>query len=108
MAGDDEVLDAVVGLLGHDAAADELVLGGVGAAVNDAFAVGVAYAGESLELVGSGGVNVEQICGGGGCGAAAGFVVLAAWAVLKIDAESRRTAARILWRRFGMFGSPLA
>ena len=60
MAGDDLVLDFVVCGLRKDATGDELVLGGVGAAVDDAFGVGVADAGEGLELVGGGGINVER------------------------------------------------
>ena len=63
-AGDDLVLDLVVSCLGKDAAGDELVFGGVGAAVDDALGVGVADAGKGLELVGGGGVDVER----GGCG----------------------------------------
>src|SRR5258708_32986134 len=58
MAGDDLVLDLVVCSLGKNAAGDELVLGGIGAAVDDALGVGVADAGEGLELIGGGGADV--------------------------------------------------
>ncbi len=64
-AGDDLVLDLVVGGFGKNAAGEELVLGGVGAAVDDALGVGVADAGKGLELVGGGGVDVELVGGGG-------------------------------------------
>src|ERR1700730_10661238 len=60
MARDDLVLDLVVRGLGKNAAGDELVLGSVGAAVDDALGIGVADAGEGFELVGRGGVNVER------------------------------------------------
>jgi hypothetical protein len=74
VAGNDEVLDAVVGLLGENAAADELVLGRVGAPIDDPLGVGVADAGESFDLVGGGGVDVEQICSSsGGCGGLSGL-----------------------------------
>ncbi len=50
----------VVGLLGEDATADELVLGGVRSDRRTMrCGVGVADAGEGLELVGGGGVDVE-------------------------------------------------
>jgi hypothetical protein len=65
--GDDHVLDAVVGLLGDDALADELVLRGEGAGVEDALGVGVADAGKALELVGIGGIDVDEGGGGGRC-----------------------------------------
>lgn len=71
-AGDDLIFDFVVGGLGEDAAGDELILGGVGAAVDDAFGVGVADAVEGLELVGGGGVDVELVAGGGGSGSFGG------------------------------------
>ena len=60
MLGDDLILDAVVGLLGDDSAADELVFAGVGATIEDALGVGVADAREGLELFGIGGVNVDE------------------------------------------------
>jgi hypothetical protein len=62
----------VVDALGQDAAGDELVFGGVGAAVDDALGVGVADAGEGLELVGGGGVDVELVGGSGRCGLGSG------------------------------------
>jgi hypothetical protein len=64
-AGDDLVLDLVVSCRRKNAASEELVLGSVGAAVDDALGVGVPDAANGLELVGSGGVDVER-CGGGG------------------------------------------
>src|SRR5882672_9982924 len=72
VAGDDLVLDLVVRGLGKNAAGDELVLGGVGAAVDDALGIGVADAGEGLELVGGGGVDVEFVGGSGRCGLGSG------------------------------------
>src|ERR1700722_13344174 len=66
LAGDDLVLDLVIGGRRKNAASEELILGGVGAAVDDALGVGVADAVEGLELVGSGGVDIKQCCGGGG------------------------------------------
>lgn len=62
MAGDDLILDLVIGSLGKNATRDELVFGGVGAAVDDALRVRVTDAGKGFELVGSGGVNVERCC----------------------------------------------
>jgi hypothetical protein len=67
LVGDDLVLDLVVDALGQDAARDELVLGGVRASVDDAFGVGVADAGDGLELIGGGGVDVDLIRRRGGC-----------------------------------------
>jgi hypothetical protein len=60
MACDDLVLDLVIRTLGKNAASDELVFSGVWAAVDDALGVGISDAGEGLELVGRGGVNVER------------------------------------------------
>src|SRR5260370_40675922 len=68
MAGDDLVLDLVVRGLGENAAADELVPGGVGAAVDDAPGVSVADTRDGLELIGGGGVGIERRCGGWWCG----------------------------------------
>jgi hypothetical protein len=69
MTCDDLVLDLVVRGLRKNASGDELVLRGIGAAVDDALGVGVADAGESLELVGGGGVNVERrSSSSSGCG----------------------------------------
>ena len=64
MAGDDLVLDLVVGGLRENAAGDELVLGGVGAAIDDALGIRIANAGEGLELVGGRRVDIERCCGG--------------------------------------------
>jgi hypothetical protein len=72
MAGDDLILDLVVGGFGKNAAGEELVFGGVGTAVDDAFGVGVSDAGECLELVGRGCVDVELV-GGGGLGGGGWF-----------------------------------
>lgn len=72
MAGDDLVLDLVVRGLGEDAAGNELVLCGVGPAVDDALCVGVADTVECLELIGGGGVDVER-GGGGSSGCCGGF-----------------------------------
>ena len=44
----------------------ELILRGVGAALDDAICIGVADAGEGFELGGSCGVDVESVAGGGG------------------------------------------
>jgi hypothetical protein len=66
VGGDDHALDTVVGLLGEDAAGGELILGGVGAAVDNAFGVGVADAGQGFDLFGRGGVDVERTGGSGG------------------------------------------
>src|SRR5580698_243182 len=66
VGGDDHVLDAVVGLLRDDAADGELIFGGVRAAVDDALGVDVADAGKGFELVGCGGVDVEEAGSGGG------------------------------------------
>jgi hypothetical protein len=68
MTGDDLVLDLVVSSLREDAAGNELVLCSVGAAVNDAFCVGVADAVEGLELVRGGRVDVEGRGGSGSGG----------------------------------------
>src|SRR5258705_10276870 len=67
VAGDDLVLNLVVRGLRENASGDELVLGGVGTAVDDALGVGVANAGEGLELVRCGGVNIERRSGGRRC-----------------------------------------
>ena len=73
VAGDDLVFDFVVGGFGKDAAGEELVFGGVGAAVDDALGVGVADAGKGLELIGGGGVDVELVSHvGGGFGGRGG------------------------------------
>jgi hypothetical protein len=65
VGGDDLVFDLVVGGFGKDAAGEELVLGGVGTAVDDALGVGVADTGKGLELVDGGGVDVDLVgCGG--------------------------------------------
>jgi hypothetical protein len=65
MAGDDLVFDLVVGGFRKDAPGEELVLGGVGAAIDDALGIGVADAGKGLELVDGGGVDVDLVgCGG--------------------------------------------
>ena len=65
-AGDDLILNLVVSGFRKNAARDKLVLRSVGAAVDDAFGVGVADAGEGLELVGCGGVDVELAGNSGG------------------------------------------
>src|SRR6202795_447455 len=62
MAGDDLILDLVVRGLRENATGDELVLGGVGAAIDDALGVGVADAGKGLELVSRGSVDIERRC----------------------------------------------
>jgi hypothetical protein len=62
--GDDHALDAIVGFLGKNTASGELVFGGVGTTVDDALGVSVADSGKSLDLVGSGCINVER--GGSG------------------------------------------
>jgi len=69
MAGDDLVLDLVVRGLRKNTAGDELVLRGIGTAIDDALCVGVTDAVECLKLVRSGGVNVEgrgRSCSGRG------------------------------------------
>jgi hypothetical protein len=75
VAGDDLVFDLVVSGLREDASGNELILGGVGAAVDDSLRVGVANSGECLELVGCCGIDVQ---GRGGCGSggSAGFGAL--------------------------------
>jgi hypothetical protein len=77
VAGDDLVFDLVVGGFGEDAAGEELVFGGVGAAVDDAFGIGIADTGKGLELVGGGGIDVELVGRGGrggfGCGGGFGL-----------------------------------
>src|SRR6185312_9571295 len=79
-AGDDLVLDLVVGGYGKDTAGGELVLGGVGPAGDDTGGIGVTDAVEGLELVGGRGVDVELVGGGGrrggrslGCRLGGGF-----------------------------------
>src|ERR1700746_1683902 len=67
MTGDDLVFDLVVDALRENAASDQLVLGGIGAAVDDALRVGVADTGDRLELIGGGGVDVQRRCGGFRC-----------------------------------------
>src|SRR5580765_1910980 len=75
LRSDDGVLDLVVDVLGQDAAGDELVLGGVGAAVDDALGVGIADAGEGLQLVRGRCVDVELVVwSGGGGGGGLGFL----------------------------------
>ena len=59
MLGDYFVGDFVVRRLGHDLFANEIGLGAIGAAFDDFFGVGVADAGEFLELVFGGGVKVD-------------------------------------------------
>jgi len=69
MAGDDLVLNLVVRSLRENAAGDELVLRGVGAAIYDSLCVGVSDAVESLQLIGRGRVDVKwgsRGCSGGG------------------------------------------
>jgi hypothetical protein len=66
MACDDLVFDLVVSSRGKDAAGHKLVLGGIGAAVNDALGVGIADPGEGLELVRGRGVDVQR-CSCCGC-----------------------------------------
>jgi hypothetical protein len=74
VGGDDLVFDLVVGGFGKDTAGEELVLGGVGAAVDDTLGVGVADAGKGLELVDGGGVDVDLVgCGGAGFGGGGRF-----------------------------------
>jgi hypothetical protein len=63
LLGDDLVLDLVVDALRQNTAGDELVFSGVGAVVDDALGVGVADAGDGLELVGRGGVDVDFVGG---------------------------------------------
>ena len=100
MTGDDLVLDLVVGSLGENAAGDELVLGSVGTAVDDALGVSVADAGKGLELVGGGGVDIEQA-------AAVAAGGLGVWATLKTGAmANRRAVAKSLRRRLSMRTSP--
>ena len=60
LLGDDLVLDAVVGLLRHDLLLHQLVLALVGPALDDRGGIGLADAGQFVELVGGGGVDVEQ------------------------------------------------
>jgi len=57
--GEDSALDAFVGVVGNDAARDELIFGGVGASFDDSFGVDDAHAGEGLELIRGGGVDIE-------------------------------------------------
>jgi hypothetical protein len=59
MAGDDLVLDLVVSGLWEDASGNELIFCSIWAAVDDSLRVGVADPGESLELVGRCGVDVQ-------------------------------------------------
>src|ERR1700679_3959266 len=67
MAGDDLVLDLVVGRFWKDAAGKKLVFGGIGAAVDDALGVSVTDAGEGFELVDGCGVDVDLVgCSGRG------------------------------------------
>src|SRR5438309_355337 len=60
VASDDLVFDLVVDALWENAASDELVLGGVRATVDDALGVGIADAGDRLELISGSGVDVER------------------------------------------------
>jgi hypothetical protein len=74
VAGDDLIFDLVVGGFGKDASGEELVFGGVGTTVDDAFRVGVADAGKGFELVHSRGVDVDLVgCGGGRLSGGGGF-----------------------------------
>jgi hypothetical protein len=69
--GDDQGGDFEVCTLRDDTAVHELVLGCVGAAGDDALCVGASHAGERLELVEAGSVDVQHVSGGlggvGGC-----------------------------------------
>jgi len=58
--GDDVGRDFVVGRLREDAAGDQLILGCVGTAFDDAVNIGVAHAGEGFELGGGCGIDVEE------------------------------------------------
>ena len=60
VAGDDLILNFVVTGLWEDTSGNELILSGVGAAVDDPLGVGVADTGECLELVGRCGVDVQR------------------------------------------------
>src|SRR6266700_2138172 len=58
--GDDLVLDALVGRLGHDLLRDQLVLSLVRAVLDDLLRVGLSDARQRLQLVGRGRVEVEE------------------------------------------------
>src|SRR5882672_945915 len=60
LLGDDLVLDALVGRLGHELLRDQLVLSLVRAVLDDLFRVGLPDAGQRLQLVGRGRVEVEE------------------------------------------------
>ena len=66
MACDDLVFDLVVSSSGKNASGEELVFGSVRAAVDDAFGVGIADAGEGFELIGCCCIDIER-SGGRGC-----------------------------------------
>ena len=61
LLGDDLVLDAVIGLLRDDILVHEVVFALVGPARDDLCGIGLADAGQRVELVGGGGVDVEQL-----------------------------------------------
>src|SRR5580692_7912103 len=105
MACDDLVFDLVVGGLRKDAAGDELVLGGVGTAIDDSLGIGVANAGEGLELVGSSGVNVQRSssCGRGGSCGLGGLGDIEDWSNGEQECGGKYLAAKIEHR-----GSPCA
>jgi len=103
MAGDDLVLDLVVDALGKNATRDELIFGGVGAAVDDALGVGITDAGEGLELI-RGAVLMSR---GAVVAAAVAAAGLGVWATLKMGVIAKRSAAaNSLRRRLDIGGSP--
>src|SRR5438270_10837623 len=73
LLGDDLVLDAVIGLLRDDILLHQFVLALVGPALDDRRRIGFADARESVELVGAGGIDVEQIGPGSGRHLGIGF-----------------------------------
>src|SRR6185295_15540821 len=66
LPGDDQVADLIVGPLGNDLLLHQLVLGAVGAALDDLVGVSVADSGQGFELGFRGGVYIQQVAGLGG------------------------------------------
>src|SRR4029077_6577707 len=68
LLGDDFIFDLVVSGLGNNLLLHQIRLGFIGAAVDDLLRIGCANAGQGIELVLGGAVDVEQVACGSGCG----------------------------------------